>query len=278
MYLETPKTGCSTIKATLQRIELEDPNLPRALDMVHNRDYSPLLKPIQVGKFDKLLEDEKYYKFCFVRNPYTRILSAYLNKVRFHKGQWNEYRRNKLLVQMGGDLSDIQTIQKEISFKNFVRSIIRQPVTFMDPHWKIQYYQTLQELINYDFIGKFENFNKDFLKVLHKIVPDDSKMYILNIQGHKTGANNKIKEFYTEEIRDMVYTKYKVDFEQFGYSSVLSEISSEQAGLINSQDFGLLSNEEMENIFRQTKQQGNETFRKKLIRKARMVVRKITNN
>jgi hypothetical protein len=179
---------------------------------------------------------------------------------------------------MRENLSDTQTIQKEISFKDFVRSVIRQPITFMDPHWKIQYYQTLQELINYDFIGKFENFNKDFLKVLHKIVPDDSKMYILNIQGHKTGANNKIKEFYTEEIRDMVYTKYKVDFEQFGYSSVLSEISSEQAGLINSQDFGLLSNEEMENIFRQTKQQGNETFRKKFVRKGKMIIKKITNN
>src|SRR6476646_383541 len=51
MYFETPKAACSTIKVVLQRLELRDPSffLPRPL--VHERYYSPLLSPAQIGSF-----------------------------------------------------------------------------------------------------------------------------------------------------------------------------------------------------------------------------------
>jgi sulfotransferase famil protein len=81
IYIETAKCGCSTIKLTLQRLELGDVNYKRDdFEEIHVREYSPLLTPRQVGSFRNLLNRPDYIKFCFVRNPYTRLLSAYLDK------------------------------------------------------------------------------------------------------------------------------------------------------------------------------------------------------
>jgi hypothetical protein len=74
IYVATPKCGCSTILLTLQRIELDDPNFQRSdFEDLHLRRFSPLLDPKQVGSFRRLLDDQNYFKFCFVRHPYTRL-------------------------------------------------------------------------------------------------------------------------------------------------------------------------------------------------------------
>ena len=82
VYIETPKVGCSTIKDTLQRMELDYPDLQRSdPEMIHDRNYSPLLRPAQTWGLDRLLHSRDFFVFCFVRNPYTRLLSAYLDKI-----------------------------------------------------------------------------------------------------------------------------------------------------------------------------------------------------
>ncbi|MBD0335929.1 MAG: sulfotransferase family 2 domain-containing protein [Cyanobacteria bacterium Co-bin13] len=82
LYVDTPKVGCSTIKLTLQRLELEDEQFARDdFEDIHLRKFSPLLMPIQVGPLDAFLSRSDIFKFCFVRNPYTRVLSCYLDKI-----------------------------------------------------------------------------------------------------------------------------------------------------------------------------------------------------
>jgi len=87
----------------------------------------------------------------------------------------------------------------------------------MDPHWRIQYYQTFQDHINYDFCGKLENFDQDIKTVFSKINKNYSK-YMLPIRLHSTEANNLLEQYYCPELIKKVQEKYAKDFEYFGYS------------------------------------------------------------
>ena len=87
VYIETPKVACSTIKLTLQRLELGDDTFNPSFDDVHDRSFSPLLSLHSISEFEEVLEGDDYFRFCFARNPYVRTLSAYLDKVNQPKYQ-----------------------------------------------------------------------------------------------------------------------------------------------------------------------------------------------
>jgi hypothetical protein len=105
-----------------------------------------------------------------------------------------------------------------ISFGDFVGAVANQPVPAMDPHWRIQYYQTCHPGLKHSFIGKFESLEPDLRNICDKLGLDFVKYYEPE-RGHATDATNKIKQFYTEPIRDMVAKKYELDFRTFGYEA-----------------------------------------------------------
>jgi len=209
IFVETPKCACSTIKLSLQRLELDNPNLVfKEFEEIHWREYSPLLNPKQVGSFARLLNDGRYFKFCFVRHPFTRLLSAYLDKIRR-----NRIQKEDILRQLGLPLS---ALNKDISFADFVKAVVEQPISMMNPHWRIQYYQTMQTGIHYDFIGRFEQFAEDFRAIGKKLSPDFEKYFVVD-QRDATDAAAAINEYLTDELKGLIYQKYKRDFDHFGY-------------------------------------------------------------
>jgi hypothetical protein len=211
VYIETPKVGCSTIKDTLQRMELDYPDLRRSdFEMIHDRRFSPLLQPAQTWGLDRLLNNEAFFVFCFVRNPYTRLLSAYLDKIV--KGL---PPKSNILVAMGDQPGNLN---RTISFEEFVDAVCGQTFDEMQYHWKPQYDQTLQEHIKYDFIGRMETFEEDCSHVLSRIRRDYTKYYRAE-RRHATNAVNQVEIYYTDRLRQKVFEKYKMDFEHFDYEA-----------------------------------------------------------
>lgn len=110
-YASTPKVGCSTIKKILieseigHSVKFEDPS------HIHFREFNPFLKIQQVGDLKHFFSRKDIFKFCFVRNPYTRILSCYLDKIKRQRPQIYQIK-----VQLGLNASE----PAEISFKDFV--------------------------------------------------------------------------------------------------------------------------------------------------------------
>jgi len=203
IYFETPKVGCSTIKNTLQKLEVDDESkLP---DWVHDKHLSPLLSPLDLEKnFNEYLTNE-YFKFSFVRNPYTRILSCYLDKMF---GIEKDFFRPKL---------DFNTTD-QISFKDFLLAIKKQSFTEMNPHWMPQHILLGSENITLDFIGKQENFDSDLKHVISKITHiDPNSTTIMNKIPHAVGANEKLKEYITKEVSELIYEIYYDDFVLYGY-------------------------------------------------------------
>lgn len=209
LYVETPKVACSTVKATLYRLELEDSELEwEDFEDIHKREYSPLLNPKQVGDFDAFIARDDIFKFCLVRNPYNRLLSCFLDKI-----VGKQYPKRIILQQLGHDSSDL-TI--DVSFREFVLSVSQQPVSMMDLHWRPQHYQTYQAGISYDLVGRLENFDEDFRRIGQRLSENFSKYFHHEVR-HRTGSGMHLRQFYTPELQQLVYDIYRVDFEHFGY-------------------------------------------------------------
>ena len=82
-----------------------------------------------------------------------------------------------------------------------------------DIHFKPQFdFVSIDEKISVDFIGRFENLNDDYQKVLHNIGSDSLPLPHI----HKSNRE-RYRNYYTEETKEIVGEFYKKDIEEFGY-------------------------------------------------------------
>lgn len=213
-YLEVPKVACSTVKKSLQTLEgkLLDVELH---ENVHDKNASPLQSPLDVEvSLEDLLRDS--FVFTFVRNPFLRVLSCYLDKV--DGGQWE---RNIRMPKLG--LSP----KVRISFVEFLQIVKSQSSFDMDIHWMPQALLLGSGRVKIDYVGRFECFSQAFLATLGFIrrqLPEDKRQQIEGVEvddvrWHSTGSANKIDEFYNAEAIALVQEIYQQDFQSFGYSN-----------------------------------------------------------
>ena len=157
-------------------------------------------------------------KIKFVRNPYERIVSAYLHFMRAHK-------------------------KMPLSFKNFVEKVNiflnngnKNDKIFADERFNLHLYLQYDEDIKYDHIIKIEDLN-DGIKILN----DDYKMNLKINKSIVNGLNKKnkvltidyatsiydnykhnipyeYKYFYNDYIKTIVYKIYKNDIINFKYN------------------------------------------------------------
>ncbi len=212
VYVEIPKVACSTIKGALAAAEREDEDFTYSQKgTLHNRAFSPLLTPLQVGDFAKIFTSDAFFKFCFVRNPYERALSGYLNHIARPTLQ-----RDNLVRWLGKDAPE----DGEMSFEMFVNAICRQSPLEMDNHWRPQFHQSFQDKIAYDFIGRFERLAEDL-----RVVEDRTGLalgrYLKDQYRHPQHAGEKLGQYFTEDLRQKIAEKYAADFERFDYSTDL---------------------------------------------------------
>jgi hypothetical protein len=142
------------------------------------------------------------FKFCFVRNPYARIVSTYL------------YLRNG---GAGPTDKDLCTYIRENSdnFETFVENILDTDLTHTHSLFRPQYafICDFKYRILVDFVGRFEKLEEDWTYIANKIGAKKSleKLNAQNIYNYK--------EVYTEKSANKVYSVYKKDFDTFDYPS-----------------------------------------------------------
>ena len=78
-----PKIACSRIKLTLHQFEGQ--SVPEHLGQIHNMGQR--LADFETTEIVEMLLSPKWLRFCFARNPYERLLSAYKTQVG---NTWNE--------------------------------------------------------------------------------------------------------------------------------------------------------------------------------------------
>ena len=207
VYFENPKVACGTIKRTLQSIEAGSSVNPLN---VHDRGESPLqeIENFDEDHISQILWGREFFKFSFVRNPFTRALSVYKDKIE------RDSKHKKSVLKILG--KETENLRQNVSFKEFLYAVSQQSQVEMDNHWRPQNIQLCMPLINFDFIGRFENFDNDFKKVLHTISPILQNQIVYE-KSNATHANQFLLNYYDSEATDLVRLIYKDDFEIFGY-------------------------------------------------------------
>lgn len=207
VFVEVPKAGCSVVKRALQYSEHggaphEEP------ESVHERSTSPLGAPLRddFDLDDVFGEPSRYFRFAFVRNPYSRALSCYLEKIAGE--QWlREMRLPKLGFEPDAD----------VTFAQFLERVAEQDPAEMDIHWAPQHFLLSLGKVRYGFLGRFESFHQDLLSVIEHLemtVPED---LFRRRTAHTTNAGAKIRRYYDDECAALVREVYRLDFETLGY-------------------------------------------------------------
>ncbi|PWE32218.1 hypothetical protein DDZ14_10805 [Maritimibacter sp. 55A14] len=201
IYFCNPKVAGSTIIGTLVRSD--DPDLARELGdlntLAARRRISSEHDPMA---FWSALNDPAVLKFSFVRDPYSRLLSCYKDKI-VQAQNAERFRRALGLPETG-----------EVAFSAFLKAIARQRPGAMNRHWRPQA-RLLPPSLPMDFIGKFEHFDGDFGKVLDRLNLPASNLTVL--RGHATGTGAGGAVSLTSEEISLINRIYREDFLRFGY-------------------------------------------------------------
>jgi hypothetical protein len=211
VYVEVPKAGCSLVKRALQCSELGgDPErVPRR---VHDRTLSPLLRPEDSAASLRLLLTPAgdYFRFTVVRDPFSRILSTYLDKIA---GRQAERRRRLPALGVAADA--------ELGFTEFLTLVQRQRVSRMDIHWAPQVALVGHRRIPYDFVGRFERLRNDLLELRTRLDLQFPRSLLEVESGHTTHASDRLSAFYDDTSIRLVREIYREDFVRLGYADRL---------------------------------------------------------
>ncbi|XP_020789401.1 carbohydrate sulfotransferase 8-like [Boleophthalmus pectinirostris] len=224
LYCEVPKSGCSNWKRVLMVLNGQ---ARTALDIPHDKvHYSNKLRKLETydrAGIEKRLET--YTKILFVREPFERLVSAFRDKFEnpnsyyhpvFGRAIISKYRVNasRAALKTGAG----------VTFQEFVQYLldIKRPVG-MDIHWEPVSQLCSPCLMRYNFIGKFENLQKEANFLLRNInAPKNLTFPDLkdrNPLDERTSA--KITQQYFAQLnareRQKVYDFYYMDYLMFDY-------------------------------------------------------------
>jgi hypothetical protein len=216
IYMAVPKAASTRIRRTLAKV---DGRFMRSLKPSRRRSHrGPYgMRNMTVSAFYRLATDPRTLRFSFVRNPYARVVSC-----------WADKFADKPLVPGDKYVDAYLAIRRHVSddlpagadhsltFPAFVEFAAATALASHDAHVQAQHSMLDLPGIAFDFIGKVENFNADFARVLDHLDADDHVRREAETPLNESHHDDWPK-YYTDELASRIYRAYECDFDRFGY-------------------------------------------------------------
>lgn len=194
------------------------------------------------GKWTKgqLGSDETGRPYCFtvVRNPYSRILSGYLDKI-VRPG----ILREQFYIQHG-----LKT-EEPLSFRKFLECLASKPA-ILDQHYRPQVQNIYFGYIDLDMIWPLETLDSGLAQLALRF---GAKIEASKRGTHTTSASTKLMSYFDSASVELTRHLYAEDFEAFGYSEDplrASEAVPPQYDVVATEEgwFDLLSQDALGNV------------------------------
>ncbi|MDO8731372.1 MAG: sulfotransferase family protein [Actinomycetota bacterium] len=217
VYFEVPKAGCGTMKSTLGGLEasrFSDSLVEQIQGNPHNRKLAtPFVKPYQIppAELEEVLTSRKFQRFAVVREPASRLLSGWLEKIT--QGLQQSEPIFEILKEQGRAPAE----PKDITFADFIDVVTTLPSRQQDPHWRRQTDQIGFDLIKFNALIHLEQLEQSWDQ-LGKLTdtPDLKEEFFCR---KATNAASHMNEHYTSELLDKVSKAYAGDYAAFGYDT-----------------------------------------------------------
>eukprot|EP00210_Caulerpa_lentillifera_P000598 g579.t1 len=171
-----------------------------------------------------IFENPNIIKGTIIRNPASRVISGYMDKIVGHRSYWMVY-----------GLKDVVKKQKykPPTFKQVVNLLIQEKrgPTRHDRHFKTQTSYCGLDTTKYDFVGDLDNLKEDFVEFAESMNiwedygasgwGENGTSPMFDLWPNKKTSDHKIStiwKYCDEDLLMKVYNHYKSDFDILGYS------------------------------------------------------------
>lgn len=233
VYRVVPKCACSTIGQIMFYADhgrFFDGDIHDATEGLHK--WARLESQPRI---EKAVKGRQVYAFTCVRNPYTRILSSFFDKICGIQRNGKHYRGNlvplliqKYGVEVGGE-DGKQSFDQIASFRRFLL-FARDTIRFRKPmepdiHWSAMSGHISTFIVNggrYRRIFFTEKFDEGMGEVLSAIKPRH-KIDLLAIprfnesEGHGPKRAHPVSAYFDDLSRHLMWEIYRKDFQLFRY-------------------------------------------------------------
>lgn len=170
-------------------------SVPR--DVIH--ENNPLRKVEAFGDVQLSRNGFKgYLKFLFVRHPFERLVSAYYDKFVDNRTS-SVYRKNigtQIIRQYRSHASkESLEFGHDVTFPEFVSFVIdewKSGRRKLDVHWRPMSDLCLPCTIQYDFVGKFESFDRDLSLLMMGINETKTMELVFGGQSDKPATSSTL--------------------------------------------------------------------------------------
>jgi len=207
IYASVPKVACTSLKAMF--FELHGTSSDVNISAIHDVARQPWqhVSDYTVEGFAALIERRELRLVAFVRDPFARLASCYVNQFRYPLNYWDDPRRVGLRAQL------LEDPMKPASFAEFVEAVARQRPGEMNTHWAPQTHQLCIPDLAYDFVGRVEAMEADIARLGGVIGRELKPVKAWNV----TSAGSDLRSLYSPETEALAAKIYAQDFRTFGY-------------------------------------------------------------